>query len=230
MGRVIVRLATIVKMIGPSRPLFIGVGVAMLMFWIFSPFPNSPKLLDVAKTTILPEKDSAATIDCTTVSDQGFNLGHDPVDETFYDDPTLSYSMGNPMKNWDEKRREWLNHHPSFATGAEDRVFVLTGSQPWPCKNPIGDNLLMRLFKNKVDYCRIHGYDIFYNNVFFHPQMLGLWVKLPGVRATMLAHPEAEWIFWVDADAVFTDMDFKLPLEKYKDHKPRGARVALQGL
>ncbi|KAH7834547.1 hypothetical protein Vadar_017283 [Vaccinium darrowii] len=34
----------------------------------------------------------------------------------------------------------------------------------------------------------------------------------------MLAHPEAEWIFWVDSDAVFTDMDFKPPLEKYKDY------------
>lgn len=34
----------------------------------------------------------------------------------------------------------------------------------------------------------------------------------------MVAHPEAEWIWWVDSDAVFTDMDFKLPLDKYKNH------------
>ncbi|KAH7833615.1 hypothetical protein Vadar_008087 [Vaccinium darrowii] len=216
MGRVIERVARMVKIIDPSKPIFIGgAGVALLMLLMFSPFPTFPNLSDVAKTTILPEID---TIDCVTDSGRGFNLGHDPVDQTFYDDQGLSYSMGNPVKNWDEKRREWLKHHPSFGTGAEDRVLVLTGSQPWPCKNPIGDNLLLRLFKNKVDYCRIHGYDIFYNNVFFHPKMVGLWVKLPGIRATMLAHPEAEWIFWVDSDAIFTDMDFKPPLEKYKDH------------
>ncbi|KAG5528400.1 hypothetical protein RHGRI_029164 [Rhododendron griersonianum] len=184
----------------------------------FSPFTSYPNMFDMAKTTILPGKNGAATEDCATVSYQGLNLGHDPADQTFYDDPTLSYSMGTPVDNWDEKRREWLKHHPSFATGAEDRVFVLTGSQPLPCKNPIGDHLNLRLFKNKVDYSRIHGYDIFYNNAFLHPKMASWWIKMPLLRATMLAHPEAEWIFWVDSDAIFTDMDFKLPLEKYKDH------------
>ncbi|KAF8650828.1 hypothetical protein HU200_063735 [Digitaria exilis] len=33
------------------------------------------------------------------------------------------------------------------------------------------------------------------------------------VRAAMVAHPEAEW---VDSDAVFTDMDFSLPLDTKK--------------
>ena len=35
------------------------------------------------------------------------------------------------------------------------------------------------------------------------------------MRAATLAHPEAEWVWWVDSDAVFTDMDFSLPLAKY---------------
>uniref|UniRef100_A0ACD5Y6Z4 Uncharacterized protein n=1 Tax=Avena sativa TaxID=4498 RepID=A0ACD5Y6Z4_AVESA len=34
----------------------------------------------------------------------------------------------------------------------------------------------------------------------------------------MLAHPEAEWIWWLDADAVLTDMDFSLALDRYRDH------------
>ncbi|KAM0841633.1 hypothetical protein ACQ4PT_058897 [Festuca glaucescens] len=46
----------------------------------------------------------------------------------------------------------------------------------------------------------------------------GVRVAIPNVRATMLAHPEAEWIWWLDADAVLTDMDFSLPLHRYKDH------------
>jgi xyloglucan 6-xylosyltransferase len=33
----------------------------------------------------------------------------------------------------------------------------------------------------------------------------------------MVAHPEAEWIWWMDSDAVITDMEFEHPLEKYKD-------------
>jgi len=49
-------------------------------------------------------------------------------------------------------------------------------------------------FKNKVDYCRIHSYDVFYNNVFLHLKMVLYRAKLPVVRAAVLAHPEAEWI------------------------------------
>lgn len=33
----------------------------------------------------------------------------------------------------------------------------------------------------------------------------------------MLAHPETEWIRWIDSDASFTDMEFKIPFERYND-------------
>ncbi|KAG6422308.1 hypothetical protein SASPL_118876 [Salvia splendens] len=138
----------------------------------------------------------------------------------FYDDPNLSYALGSspPMKGWNEKRQEWLKQHPSFAPGAPTRIVMVTGSQPGPCKNPIGDHLPLKLFKNKVDYCRRHGIDIFYNNALLHPQMFSFWAKTAAVRAAMLAHPEAEWIWWVDSDAAFTDMDFLPPLPRYHRH------------
>ncbi|XP_062155890.1 glycosyltransferase 6-like [Alnus glutinosa] len=142
----------------------------------------------------------------------------DPPDPNFYDDPELTYSVDKTVKNWDEKRSHWLKRHPSLAAGSRNRILVITGSQASPCKNPIGDHLLLRLFKNKLDYCRIHGYDLFYNNAYLHPKMNSYWAKLPVVRAAMIAHPEAEWIWWVDSDAVFTDMEFKLPLDRYKAH------------
>lgn len=149
---------------------------------------------------------------------QGLNQCYDPPDTTFYDDPNLSYNMETPMKDWDKKRKEWLRHHPSFNAGAHRRILMLTGSQPSPCKNPVGDHLLLRLFKNKVDYCRLHGYDILYNNLLLHPKMNSYWAKYPVIKAAMMAHPEAEWIWWIDSDAVFTDMEFTVPLEKYKNH------------
>ncbi|OIT08532.1 putative glycosyltransferase 7 [Nicotiana attenuata] len=148
----------------------------------------------------------------------GFNLNQESQEPTFYDDPDLNYSIEKPIKNWDEKRSKWSKLHPTFNHGVKERILVVSGSQSTPCKNPIGDHLLLRFFKNKVDYCRIHGYDIFYNNVLLQPKMFFFWAKMPAVRAAMVAHPEAEWIWWVDSDAAFTDMDFKLPLEKYKDH------------
>ncbi|KAF7129138.1 hypothetical protein RHSIM_Rhsim10G0098300 [Rhododendron simsii] len=225
MGRVAETVAKMDKIIGPSKPIFIGVaGVALLMLLLsFSPSTSFPNMFDVSKMTMSPEKDGAATKDCTTVSDQGLDLGHDPADQTFYDDPSLSYSIGTPLKNWDEKRQKWLHHHPSFAAAARgggvlNHVVVVTGSQPTPCQNPVGDALLLRLFKNKVDYCRIQGHDIFYSNAFLHREMLSWWSKLPPVRAAMVAHPEAEWVLWLDSDAVVTDMEFKLPFEKYGNH------------
>ncbi|KAH7846705.1 hypothetical protein Vadar_017231 [Vaccinium darrowii] len=48
--------------------------------------------------------------------------------------------------------------------------------------------------------------------------MTSVWAKLPPVRAVMVAHPEAEWVLWLDSDAVITDMEFTLPLEKYRNH------------
>ncbi|KAL8092054.1 hypothetical protein AgCh_034367 [Apium graveolens] len=150
---------------------------------------------------------------------QGYaNWRHDSLNDTFYDDPKLNFSIRSPVQNWDEKRMTWNKLHPSYAIGAVDRVLMLTGSQQSPCHNPIGDFFLLRFFKNKVDYCRIHGYDIFYNNAFLHPKMDSYWAKTPIIRAAMLAHPEVEWIWWVDSDAVITDMDFKLPLDKYKNY------------
>ncbi|KAL8496097.1 hypothetical protein ACS0TY_019988 [Phlomoides rotata] len=137
-------------------------------------------------------------------------------DETFYDDPEVGYTIDKPITNWDHKRAHWLHHNPSFPPS--NALLMVTGSQPSPCNNPSGDHLLLRFFKNKVDYCRIHGYQIYYNNVFMQPEMQWYWAKAPILRAAMVAHPEVEWLFWVDSDAVFTDMKFQIPFERYKDH------------
>lgn len=137
---------------------------------------------------------------------------------TFYDDPDFSYSITDPLKDWDQKRAAWLKEHPQFASRGANRVLLVTGSQPWRCESNLGDFLLLRLFKNKVDYCRIQGYEIFYNNAFLETKMDDHWAKPAAIRASMLAHPDKEWIWWVDSDAVFTDMEFRLPLDKYKNY------------
>ncbi|MED6114190.1 Galactomannan galactosyltransferase 1 [Stylosanthes scabra] len=194
--------------------LFLGGAFsALLIVWGFSSF-TTPILTDN------PNLGSVTTkiTDAPATSSSGPDLRFDPPDRTFYDDPEMGYTIEKKVRNWDKKRQEWLKHHPSFAAGAKERIMMVTGSQPKPCENPIGDHLLLRLFKNKVDYCRRHGYDIYYNNALLHPKMFDCWAKYPLVKAAMLAHPEAEWIYWVDSDALFTDMDFKLPLERYKDH------------
>ncbi|XP_054808328.1 galactomannan galactosyltransferase 1-like [Prosopis cineraria] len=205
--------------------LFLGGAFSALVlvwgFWSFiSTIPPSNSNFDSVTSKLKSLKFPGAVAGNTNCAPatHGADLHDDPPEKTFYDDPDMGYTMAQPMKNWDEKRKEWLSRHPSFIPGAQERVLLVTGSQPSPCRNSIGDHLLLRLFKNKVDYCRLHGYDIFYNAALLHPRMKSYWAKYPVVKAAMLAHPEAEWIWWVDSDALFTDMDFKLPLHRYKDH------------
>ncbi|XP_074308867.1 putative glycosyltransferase 7 [Silene latifolia] len=185
-----------------TTPFFSGVLVAffLLSLWSYTTHPSPPTIPSSTQTQTQTRTQTRL----------------DPT--TFYDDPSLSYTTDTPVHNWDEKRTQWLATNPSFSRSGSNRVVMVTGSQHGPCKNPVGDHLLLKLFKNKADYCRIHGYDLFYNNVLLDPKMPGYWAKYPVIRAAMLAHPEAEWIYWVDSDAAITDMDFSLPLEKYQDH------------
>lgn len=225
------------KNVNPTKSIFIiGASLALLMLWTIGPsyLPSmslpSDSILVTAKTSVdnctgvtvnetaaLVVQQPAVVLNCSDLV-QGVDPRHDPVNRTFYDDPKVGYTIEKSIKNWDTKRRDWLRLHPSYALRSKERVFVVTGSQQWPCKSPVGDHLLLRLFKNKVDYCRINGFDLFYNNALLHPTMVTYWAKIPMVRAAMVAHPESEWIFWIDSDAVFTDMEFKPPLERYKKH------------
>ncbi|KAF0909360.1 hypothetical protein E2562_035521 [Oryza meyeriana var. granulata] len=156
-------------------------------------------------------------------ADVGSNGGPDAAGRTFYDDSRVSYAVGERrITGWDAKRAEWMRlRYPrglNATAAGRERVVMVSGSQAPPCRGDGGDHLLLRFLKNKLDYCRLHGVELFYNNALLQPRMLAYWAKIPAVRAAMLAHPDAEWVWWVDADAVFTDMDFSLPLERYRDH------------
>jgi xyloglucan 6-xylosyltransferase len=60
--------------------------------------------------------------------------------------------------------------------------------------------------------------EMFYNTADLDHLMTGFWTKLPLLRNMMLAHPEVEWLWWMDSDAMFTDMSFQVPLEKYQSY------------
>jgi len=64
----------------------------------------------------------------------------------------------------------------------------------------------------------VHGLEVFYNTAFLDAEMSGFWAKLPLLRTLMQAHPEVELFWWVDSDAVFTDMLFELPWERYEPY------------
>ncbi|TVU08150.1 hypothetical protein EJB05_41539, partial [Eragrostis curvula] len=137
---------------------------------------------------------------------------------TFYDDPELSYTVDRRVTGWDAKRAAWLRSRDLDDPGAASRVVMVSGSQPEPCRGSSGgDHLLLLLFlKNKVDYCRLHGIELFYNRAFLEPDMALYWAKIISVvRAAMHSGAPGggvEWVWWVDADAV------PLATTKYRDH------------
>ncbi|MQM23307.1 hypothetical protein Taro_056371 [Colocasia esculenta] len=140
----------------------------------------------------------------------------------------LTYTLGPKVSDWDEQRRRWLAENPGFpseitaAVGGPNnkkpRILLVTGSPPNPCDNAIGDHYLLKATKNKIDYCRLHGIEIVYNMAHLDRELAGYWAKLPLLRRLMLSHPEVEWIWWMDSDALFTDMTFEVPLHRYAAH------------
>ncbi|XP_043725271.1 probable xyloglucan 6-xylosyltransferase 5 [Telopea speciosissima] len=144
----------------------------------------------------------------------------DPSDPEPEFNPNVTYSLGPKISDWDEQRKIWLQSNPQFPNYVNDkaRILLVTGSPPNPCDNAIGDHYLLKSTKNKIDYCRIHGIEIIYNMAHLDKELAGYWAKLPLIRRLMLSHPEVEWIWWMDSDALFTDMVFELPLSKYQKY------------
>ncbi|KAJ4883762.1 putative glycosyltransferase 5 [Raphanus sativus] len=132
-----------------------------------------------------------------------------------------TYALGPKITGWDSQREVWLNQNPEFPSttvNGKARILLLTGSPPKPCDNPIGDHYLLKSVKNKIDYCRLHGIEIVYNMAHLDKELAGYWAKLPMIRRLMLSHPEVEWIWWMDSDALFTDVLFQIPLVRYEKH------------
>lgn len=133
-------------------------------------------------------------------------------------DPNSTFTLGPKVTNWDENKKLWRRRNPQFPYYINGRpnIYLVTGSPPNPCDNAIGDHYLLKFLKNKIDYCRIHGIELVYNMAHMDKEMAGNWAKLPLMRRLMVAHPEAEWIWWMDSDALFTDMVFEIPFHRYR--------------
>jgi xyloglucan 6-xylosyltransferase len=65
-------------------------------------------------------------------------------------------SLGPAMSDYAARRSAWIAAHlgfPNFVAPERPRVLVVTNSSPRRCS----DHVLLRAFKSKADYCRVHG-------------------------------------------------------------------------
>ena len=132
-------------------------------------------------------------------------------------DPSTPYTLGPKISDWDLQRETWntLNPGRNVTLNGKPKTLLVSGSQPAPCANPLGDFYHLKFLKNRIDYARLHGLEVFYNMATFEKEMSSFWAKLPLLRKVMLNHPDVEWLWWMDSDAIFTDMTFEMPMEKY---------------
>ena len=134
--------------------------------------------------TSVIQQNQTSELEMNGKEEESFHRSMDEWEESFdnfYVDYDFGYTMGSTIKKWNTKRQQWLRAHPhikNYTEGGRPHIFLLRGSQPCPCKNQIGDHLLLRSFKNNQDYYRIHGLDMFYNTILLHRRMFSFKAKM----------------------------------------------------
>jgi hypothetical protein len=118
------------------------------------------------------------------------------------------------LTNFGRRVTDWDSRKPP---PKRNKVLLVSSSHPRECENAHGDRVLLQSLKNKVDYCRLHGIELYHNMDTLDENIAGWWTKLFAVHMLVLARPDVEWLLWVDSDAVFTNMTFTLPFHNYKD-------------
>ncbi|GBG82533.1 GT34-family glycosyltransferase [Chara braunii] len=93
-------------------------------------------------------------------------------------------------------------------------VMIVTSSQPH-CADADGNLILLRSLKNKVDYARLHGFQVLYPMENVDMNLTGNWNKIAVLRGAMRVHKAVKWFFWLDSDALITDMLFEIPWKRY---------------
>ncbi|KAJ7515087.1 hypothetical protein O6H91_23G070600 [Diphasiastrum complanatum] len=94
---------------------------------------------------------------------------------------------------------------------------LVTGERATPCKTQQGSHLMMKSYKNKVDYCNLHGCKVWYTLESWEQGMTGTWARYPILKRLMRTNPSIEWFMWMDSDAMFTDMAFSIPFDLYNE-------------
>lgn len=86
------------------------------------------------------------------------------------------------------------------------KVLIVTSSRAHSCIHPIGDHLLLKSLKNKMDYGRAKNFEVFFNLAEMDPRMSGNWAKIPLLRRLILSRPEIDWFWWIEPDAFISGL------------------------
>ncbi|MCO5564990.1 hypothetical protein L7F22_018660 [Adiantum nelumboides] len=127
--------------------------------------------------------------------------------------PTLSSEELESLDDGSVLRIAGAHRHKAFAPAPH--VMLVTGSSLAKCDSAIEAQFMLKFLKNKMDYCHLHGIEIFFDA---ETDVSNEVAKLNLLRKLLLAHPEVEWLWWLDSTAMLTNMTYQLPYGRLLGH------------
>jgi len=100
-------------------------------------------------------------------------------------------------------------------TSHTSSMLIVTAVQPKQCASTMGSYINVLSIKNKQDYARLHGYQLYVGTNQVDPLLKGPWNKMALLKRLMET-TSYTWFMWIDADAMFVDHTFKIPFDKYE--------------
>ncbi|KAK9449494.1 galactosyl transferase GMA12/MNN10 family-domain-containing protein, partial [Limtongia smithiae] len=92
-----------------------------------------------------------------------------------------------------------------------DKIVLLTASDGKGHNSEI-KNLFDMVMQNRAEYCAYHGYTYQFTNIsdFKIPGRPVVWAKLPSIQNAFDVNPNAEWVWWLDTDAIIMTPELDL--------------------
>lgn len=108
-----------------------------------------------------------------------------------------------------------LHHNSHRSLLLEEKVLILSAKEQKRCTRINGEHVINLLYKNKVDYTRLHGIDFYIATKEVDQRLSGIYSKL-AVILKVLEETRYDWVVWMDQDTMFTGPDFRFKFENYK--------------
>lgn len=87
----------------------------------------------------------------------------------------------------------------------EPQIVILSA-----CDNHDSD-IVSKALENRNEYAKKHGYNHHFVDLNkFSTDESVVWLKIPAIVETFEKYPDAEWIWWLDMDALIMNMDLKI--------------------
>ncbi|KAK9484386.1 galactosyl transferase GMA12/MNN10 family-domain-containing protein [Lipomyces starkeyi] len=91
------------------------------------------------------------------------------------------------------------------------KIVLLTGTDGKGHNNAI-TNLMETVQANREEYCAYHDYKYVFMNLTKHvtPGRHPVWAKIPAIQEALDLNPTAEWVWWLDTDAIIMTPEIDL--------------------